>query len=551
MTEENNFTYIEQPYYLVNFHTMMQWLEQRYGDLLLPQEQEFLALFMRLPVPAQCLLVRMLMRTKLHFRLSKLNYPEVGDLSTALAMLQQHQFITLNPMVDIRVVLEQLLKAELIRCFADDVGTGCDNKKAICDRLTEIYAEQAQDWDKWTADIDDTLIQLECQAIFDALCLMFFGNPYQNLSEFVLTDLGLFVYEKIPFDDHTRAFQTRQQVDFYLQLLISRESLRQGLSEQALVELPAATDAEWLNQKRNKTLYHIGYEFERSGQFDRATYCYLDNSYSRARERYIRVLEKQQQYELAFDLCSQALAVPRDEQEKQGCEKLIKRLARKTDRKIAISANRTDIEQLVCQLPYDDHAVELIAADCLTEGDELACYVENALFNSLFGMTFWDAVFKPCPGAFFHPFQSAPHDLYASDFASTRAAEIVEAWSRLEQPEYFLWLSERYRQKQGIANPFVSWQVINESLLSLVEKCIPIDHLKAIFKRLLFDMKNNRSGFPDLIVFDPQRCRYRLVEVKGPGDRLQDNQIRWFGYFSEHQIPASVMYIQWQDHADN
>jgi VRR-NUC domain len=66
---------------------------------------------------------------------------------------------------------------------------------------------------------------------------------------------------------------------------------------------------------------------------------------------------------------------------------------------------------------------------------------------------------------------------------------------------------------------------------------------------LLFDIHSNRSGFPDLIQFfpnSPNGKNYRLIEVKGPGDRLQDNQQRWLEYFSAHDIPAEVWYVRWQ-----
>ena len=39
---------------------------------------------------------------------------------------------------------------------------------------------------------------------------------------------------------------------------------------------------------------------------------------------------------------------------------------------------------------------------------------------------------------------------------------------------------------------------------------------------MLADLRNNCSGFPDLILF--RDGQYELVEVKGPGDRLQINQ---------------------------
>lgn len=38
---------------------------------------------------------------------------------------------------------------------------------------------------------------------------------------------------------------------------------------------------------------------------------------------------------------------------------------------------------------------------------------------------------------------------------------------------------------------------------------------------------------------------YEMIEVKGPGDRLQDNQIRWLAYCVEHGMPVCVVHVQW------
>jgi hypothetical protein len=73
--------------------------------------------------------------------------------------------------------------------------------------------------------------------------------------------------------------------------------------------------------------------------------------------------------------------------------------------------------------------------------------------------------------------------------------------------------------------------------------CIPAAHLSSIFKRMLSDLERNSSGFPDLVQFYPNERRYRFIEVKGPGDRLQDHQRRWMKHFAEHEIPAAVCHV--------
>jgi VRR-NUC domain len=76
---------------------------------------------------------------------------------------------------------------------------------------------------------------------------------------------------------------------------------------------------------------------------------------------------------------------------------------------------------------------------------------------------------------------------------------------------------------------------------------LPAAHLKLWFARLLDDIRENRSGLPDLIRFWPDERRYELIEVKGPGDRLQDNQIRWLQYCVRHGMPVRVVDVRWAE----
>ncbi|RIX69683.1 VRR-NUC domain-containing protein, partial [Acidovorax cavernicola] len=177
-------------------------------------------------------------------------------------------------------------------------------------------------------------------------------------------------------------------------------------------------------------------------------------------------------------------------------------------------------------------------------------YVENALINSLFGLLCWPAIFAPVQGAFFHPFQSGPADLSAPDFCARRSHEFALCLAQLDTPDYAQTILQRYAEKQGVQSPFVFWGVLTEPLLRLALDCISAAHLKLLFARLMQDVKTNRSGFPDLVRFWPAENRYELVEVKGPGDKLQDNQIRWLQYCSEHGIPVSVCHVQWRGAED-
>lgn len=87
--------------------------------------------------------------------------------------------------------------------------------------------------------------------------------------------------------------------------------------------------------------------------------------------------------------------------------------------------------------------------------------------------------------------------------------------------------------------------MLDSELLEQALACLPAAHLKACFQRLLQDIRNNRAGMPDLIQFWPEQGRYRMVEVKGPGDRLQDNQLRWLEFCQQHGLPVAVCHVRW------
>ena len=143
-----------------------------------------------------------------------------------------------------------------------------------------------------------------------------------------------------------------------------------------------------------------------------------------------------------------------------------------------------------------------------------------------------------------------PADLTREDFVSRRKGSFEQCFARLADGSYRERILANYRAKQGTTNPFVIWPVITEELLSLALDCLPPADLERLFRRLLLNIREHRSGFPDLIRFLPNAAepdkRYEMIEVKGPGDRLQDHQIRWLEFFAVEGIPASVCYVRWQ-----
>src|SRR5690606_33808946 len=155
--------------------------------------------------------------------------------------------------------------------------------------------------------------------------------------------------------------------------------------------------------------------------------------------------------------------------------------------------------------------------------------------------------YAPLPGAFFHPFHAAPADLYQPDFRARRGDLFAACLARLDSGAYLDVIRDRYQAKWGVQTRFVAWGILDEDLLEQALRWLPAAHLKAVFERMLDDLRDNCTGLPDLIQFLPEENSYRMIEVKGPGDRLQDNQKRWLDFFVSHGMPVTVCYVQWAE----
>jgi hypothetical protein len=197
-------------------------------------------------------------------------------------------------------------------------------------------------------------------------------------------------------------------------------------------------------------------------------------------------------------------------------------------------------------MPGGEWRVEGVVLEHLHRDDAPVFYVENTLANTLFGLLCWPAVFAAIPGAFFHPFHRGPADLYSPDFHQRRAPSSRPAWRDWTTAATSTPSSPPGKKRPASSRPSWPGTTSTASIIELALHCIPAAHLKLWFQRILQDVKDNRTGFPDLIQFWPAERRYEMIEVKGPGDRLQDNQLRWIEYCKEHGMPVTVCYLQWE-----
>lgn len=545
-------------YYLTNFRFMLDWVWERYADLLNDDERYFIQAFHQLEHDAQCLLVRLSSRKGPVFRRDKLHYTEIVSLDAAAQQLLDANLIRIDTLHSLDTLANHLTKPELLALFGEHLAGLKQARKELLIQTLGAHFPDARTWQGWTNNQFGAAWYLDNQTTISNFLLLFFGNAYQDLTEFVLQDLGLFRYENYTIDHQHRLFNSRAELEQYRQLLQLREQLELADSTEALLQISTQLPtqlfeqcpSEKLQRRRAKLCNQLAYELERAGEHAHALALYQQSHLPPARERRVRLLEKQNHFTDAWSLLKQLLEAPQDEQELQIAQRMAPRLAKKAGvifNKQKPAEPRTQLLTLPKLIDEQGNAlrVEEVVRLSLHTAETPCVYAENALLGGLFGLWLWPEMFRGIEGAFANPFQSAPLDLYQENFAANRPG-ITTLWTQFDSDHYRHSIRQTWVEKNNIANHFVNWNFLTSELLDIALHAIPARHLKLIFERLLFDIKNNRSGLPDLIQFYPQQNTYRMIEVKGPGDRIQDNQQRWLDYFAQHAIPAEVCYVRWQ-----
>ncbi|GGX44240.1 VRR-NUC domain-containing protein [Saccharospirillum salsuginis] len=533
---------LPEGYYLDNFRRLLDTVVDRYDDLLSPDDRDFVKRFRALNQAPARLLVRLYTRKGPFFRRDKLNYPEIPDLDAALTDLAQSGLVDLSPELTAGELARLLTLAELRRL--DWLPDRKAAKAVLLEMLDEWPDVQpASDW-----QVDIPILLPRHWLTLRRLQLMYFGNEYQSLTDFVLSDLGLFQYEPYSLDRRQRRFNTALEIDQQLALNDLKAEYYQAQENgdrdtllQLAGDLLRDDWCESIRDRLDRLRNRVGFRLEQWGELDTALALFQTNDQPPARERRCRIDYKAGRYQIAWDTLQQLRDRPRDATEIRFGQRFMPRLARKLSQPVDPDPVHAPIEHRACW-PRGNGSVEQLACEHLPD----SVWLENLLPLGVFGLIHWDLVFREVPGAFHHPFQQGPADLHDPDFLNRRGTSPQRLYRELTARDARDRIRRHWSAKFGRFNPFVHWAALDETLVLRCFDTVPWEHWVAIFHHLWLDLRRHRAGFPDLFQFRPgQDAGYRFIEIKGPGDRLQDNQRDWLAVFSEAGIPAEVWYVDY------
>ncbi|MCH1921295.1 VRR-NUC domain-containing protein [Shewanella sp. A3A] len=559
-------------YYLDNFELLIAGT-RRYHRLFPAEQAQQLAQFQALSEAAQRLLVRLLGRKGVWFRQSKLRYGDINDMAQALAELSEQQLLVSGlPPRDIwlqQVTLPELNQLPVI----NDAGLQRLPKAVLIQTL--LASDDDCDSDGWLVQanqqLDERWWQIQCQGLLQLLQLLYFGNRNQDLTQFVVSELGLQRFEQYRLDASTQSFQQTDELQTALNLAQLAdewdELLRQKLPLDPIdfyQRLPKPQVQPQLERRRQRLVAHLGRSAERLNLWEFAVACYQQCQAWAANERHCRVLQQQLKLtptvaiaEQLAQALNQLWLSASNEAAQQVAHRLAKRslpllaplCAEPTLTALAkplVAANHLAGQQQSLQLNADFIAaaprVELRTAAYFEAQGYHVFFCENALLNGLFGLALWDIIFSPVAGAFHHPYQRAPQDMYSVSFYEQRAEAIEQRLAAIRAGDTaIIW--RHFTEKQGLQNDWVNWSLLTETLLTAALAAFSPQFLYDVMRRLLKDPKHYRSGQPDLVLFSGEgECRF--IEVKGPGDSLSDHQGYWLQFLGRY-YPAELYFVDY------
>ncbi|KAJ0735623.1 putative phosphodiesterase I [Helianthus annuus] len=168
---------------------------------------------------------------------------------------------------------------------------------------------------------------------------------------------------------------------------------------------------------------------------------------------------------------------------------------------------------------------------------------ESGIWLTVFGLLMWDVIFSDVPNVFLTRFQTSPLDLDTDYFYEARKSIIEQLLSKIQEGMAEEILITSWESHFGTSCRGVNWNRHSLTELRAVVTCIGSGCMATICRHLAQDYRSWSSGMPDLLLWrfhSDYSGEAKLVEVKGPRDRLSEQQRAWLLFFMDSGFNAEV-----------
>ncbi|EFJ04822.1 hypothetical protein SELMODRAFT_432067 [Selaginella moellendorffii] len=133
---------------------------------------------------------------------------------------------------------------------------------------------------------------------------------------------------------------------------------------------------------------------------------------------------------------------------------------------------------------------------------------------------------------------TAPLDLCTDSFYPVRSSLIESRLQAIRDGGARQLVAETWAEHYGTSCSGVNWEKYSLEDLQTITVCIGGPGLSVICKLLAEDHSNWTAGMPDLLLWKEKEAK--LAEVKGPGDRLSEQQVACFLILSDANVPVEL-----------
>uniref|UniRef100_A0A2K6PUD2 Fanconi-associated nuclease n=1 Tax=Rhinopithecus roxellana TaxID=61622 RepID=A0A2K6PUD2_RHIRO len=579
------------PYYLRSFLVVLKTVLENEDDMMLFDEQEkgIVTQFYQLSVTGQKLYVRLFLRKLSWIKMTKLEYEEIAsDLTPVIEELKNAGFLqTESELQELSEVLE-LLSAPELKSLAKTFHLVNPNgqKQQLVDAFLKLAKQRSVcTWGKNKPGIGAVILKRAkalagqsiriCKgprAVFSRILLLFSltdsmededaacGGQGQ-LSMVLLVNLGRMEFPTYTINRKTQIFQDRDDLIRYAaathMLSDISSAMANGNWEEAK-ELAQCAKRDWNRLKNHPSLRC----HEDLPLFLR---CFTVGwIYTRILSLFVEILQRLHMYEEAVreleSLLSQRIYCPDSrgrwwDRLALNLHQHLKRLEpvtitgrlcpqRGMGKSVFVmeAGEATDPTTVLCSVE------ELALAHYRRCGFDQGIHGEGSTFSTLCGLLLWDIIFMDgIPDVFRNACQAFPLDLCTDSFFTSRRPALEARLQLIHgAPADSLraWVAATWQEQEGKVASLVSWDRFTslQQAQDLVS-CLGGPVLSGVCRRLAADFRHCRGGLPDLVVWNSQSHRFKLVEVKGPNDRLSHKQMIWLAELQKLGAEVEVCHV--------
>ncbi|KAF8733066.1 hypothetical protein HU200_015427 [Digitaria exilis] len=593
--------YLQRPSsarYQTNFNLMISDVMANHTHVFSDTEKSFLASFKLLSDDAQRLFVRIYTRKGPWFRKSTISYREIADLDHAIMELKLAGYIntlscTVDPSeCDTKVALDVLTVPEMKEILKElpKDDTSCTRRHELVSTLLSLYHNgTCASLLKRIVKQTGTCIKISKMAdeLLWRIQRLFFLNGDQDLSSFLLVEIGVVKFPEYACSTSHRIFQERGDLLEYEEAIRVAQVMDESLDDDNMdlvtrcIDLSENRLCTMRKQENATSPQHPPLFFSRfSASWVYSKILTLGVSVYERDRRYedaIRILKillsevtcdiRRGYWTLRLSVDLEHMGRPNESLSiaeggaidpwvrvgsKFALQRRVLRLSKPPRRwkvpsyasyvKRNIKEMSIERRPLNCETGaknvfygYDGElcGVEQLALQYYADegGGWQGTHSEGGIWMTIFGLLMWDVMFADIQDVFQSKFQTAPLDLETDDFYKSRKELAESQLKKIQDGMAEEMLISSWELNQGTACRGVNWDRHSLTDLRAVVGCIGGHRLALLLRHLAVDYRSWSSGMPDLLLwrFLDERGggEAKLVEVKGPRDQLSEQQRTW------------------------